>query len=264
MKNQKQALWGALVALWQNPRRRTALFVWVQYSLPLVAAAVLLLMGAFYNVLAMQLGRPVQVSVLRLLFNTLKSARTYLLGDVVSDGVRNFYLFLVVGAVLLMLFFLISLAVSIFAVCTLWRVRVAVAAGDKEAAKQAKILFCAFVPNRVLLFVLQAAVLPLALFPELFSLVCSRFLAVSGAQSFYVRLNPVLLAVGGILVCLLVLSIVLRRRAGKVGLDLFFIYGDSDADDRHTAGDGESQDDANGGDEDCDNDAAPHTFITSE
>ena len=230
MTARKQSLGQRFVTLWRDPHARTSLLVWVQYSLPLVTAAVLLLLGAFYNVSAMQLGRPVRISVLRLLLNTLKSARMYLLGDTVSDGVRNFYLLLVVGAVLLMLFFLLSVAVSIFALCTLRRMRAAVAEGDSDGVKQAKILFCAFVPNRVLLFTLHAAVLPLALFPELFSLICSRFLTVSGGQSFYVRLNPVLLVVGILLIGLLVLTVLLRHCAGDVGLDPFLTKEEDDED----------------------------------
>ena len=241
MMDEKRSPLQALRACWQDKRRRTVLLIYLRYALPLAAAFLLLVLGCFYNVSAMQLGRPVKVSALRLLFNTLKSARTYLLGDTVSEGVRNFYVMLIVGVVLLLVFFLIGVAVSVFALYTLQRVRAAVATGDGEEQKQRKILFCAFVPNRVLLCVLQVAIVSLALFPELFSFVCSRFLAVSGTQSLYVRFNPVLMVVGVLLIAMLVLAIALRKSEGVVLLDLF----DMDGEQNDTVGedDGEDGDD---------------------
>ena len=255
MINEKASLWQRAKSLWQTPQRRVTLLVFLRYALPLISAPLLLLLGVFYNVSALQQGRAVSVSVLRLMFNTFKNGRRYLLSSVTNEGARTLYTFLIVGAVLLLLFFAISLAVSIFAFYTLWRVRAAELANDATEAKRAKILFCAFVPNRVLLAVLNAAVLALALYPELMSFICTRFLAYSGGDVLYVRFNPVLLAVSIPVIAAIVLAFWLSRREGEVGLDLFAFASD---------GETENTDEACEDDEEDENDGAENGEVADD
>ena len=248
MMEDKSSLWQRVVALWQTPHRRITFLVFLRYLLPLISAPLLLLLGMFYNVSALQRGRAVSVSVLRLMFNTFKNGRRYLLSSVVSEGARTLYTFLMVGAVLLFLFFAVSLAVSVFAFYTLRRVRAAELAGDKEEAKHAKILFCAFVPNRVLLAALNTAVLALALYPEFMSLICTRFLAYSGGDVLYIRFNPVLLVVSLPVIAAIALAVWLRHHEDEVGLDIFTYDSDSDAENSN----GTNEDNASGEEESMD------------
>lgn len=195
----------------------------VRYLLPLFSALLMLLMGIFYNVYAVQGGRAAQLSVLRLCFNTLKSARAYMMGSNVVAGVRNFYLVLIIGAVCFMLLFLVSVVLSCFAVYSLYRVWRARAGGNFVEEKNAKVLFRAILPNRVVMGISNALLLPLALFPEFFAFVCGRFLTVSGGTAVFVRFNVTSAVALALFLLTVVLAFYLRRLERVVGLDLFFI-----------------------------------------
>lgn len=205
----------------EKRERRWRVLVWTRYLLPLVTALALLISGSFYHVLALQSGKSIRVSVLRLCFNTLKSARAYLLSTNSVPGVRNFYLFLLVGAALMMLFFVIAVLFSIFALCMLYRAARANAVGDSEGEKRAKILIRAFLPNRVMMALVNALLVPLAFYPELFSLMCGQSLTVSGGITLYVRFNVTALLVSLLTLATLVLALLIRRRERTLGLDLF-------------------------------------------
>ncbi|MBQ9802339.1 MAG: hypothetical protein IJW51_04645 [Clostridia bacterium] len=203
--------------------------VWARYLLPLVTALVLLISGSFYHVFALQSGKSIRVSVLRLCFNTLKSARAYLLSENGVAGVRNFYLFLMIGAILLLLFFVIALLLALFALYALRRATVARAAQDVEEEKHAKILLRAFLPNRVVMALVNALLLPLAFYPEVFSLICGQSLTVSGGITLYVRLNVTALVVSLLTLATFALAFVIRRRERALGLDMFDIEAKEDA-----------------------------------
>ncbi len=202
--------------------------VYLRYLLPLFSAVLLLLLGLFYNVYSLQLGRRVQVSVLQLWFNTLKATRSYLLNGNAVTGTRNFYVFLAIGAVLVAFLFLLSLLFAALMLYVLRRVASAHARGDRKAEKEAKILLYAFLPNRIWAAVTNLLLLPFALFPELFSFICGRFLTVSGGNAIYIRLNVVALVIGILSLCTLVLAIYNKRAERALGLDLFFIDDDGE------------------------------------
>ena len=226
--------------------RVVGVLLWVRYALPLFAALFTLALGAFYNVSAIQGGKALRLSVLRLCFNTLKSARTYLLGSAQVQGVRNFYLFVVVLTVLLILFFLLSVAAAVFLLHTLYRVKVAKAAGDREGEKQAKIFLRAFLPNRAAVWVSMLPILLFALFPEIFSLL-TRSRAMAANTVFYVRLNVVSLVAGVLLLTTATLDVYLRRFERALGADLFAIVPDATEAAQAAEADGEDEED---GDED--------------
>lgn len=217
--------------------------IFMRYLLPLFTAVLLPILGLFYNVYSLQLGRRVQVSVLRLWFNTVKATRAYLLdGDAVAST-RNFYLFLCVGAVLVAVLFLISLLFAAFAAFVLCRTVSARARGDKTAEKEAKILLKAFLPNRVWLVITNVLVLPLSLFPELFSFICSRFLTVSGSNAIYIRCNVTAIVITVLCLASLVLALINRKWERAQALDLFFIEEETE-DKAEDKGDDEAEDDA--------------------
>lgn len=203
--------------------QRLRVLLCVRYLLPLFSALLVLLMGAFYNVYAVQGGRAVQFSVLRLCFNTLKSARAYMMGSEVVAGVRNFYLVLIIGAACFMLFFLVSVALSCFAAYSLYRVWRARACEDRAEEKNAKVLFRAVLPNRALMSISNALLLPFAFFPEFFTFVCGRFLTVSGTTAVFVRFNVTSVVATVLFLFTVVLAVYLQYHERAVGLDLFFI-----------------------------------------
>lgn len=211
--------------------RRVRVLLFARYLLPLISALCVVVVGLFYNVFAVQGGKRVQLCVLRLCFNTLKSARAYMMGAEVVAGVRNFYLVLVIGAVCFIFLFLLSVAHAVFALYMLYRTLRARAVGDSEAEKRAKVLFRAVLSNRVMMWISNALVLPLALFPEFFSFVSGRFLAVSGSNTFYLRFNVTATVTAVFVLLTLVLALYLRRYERAVGLDLFFIEEEEEATD---------------------------------
>ena len=197
--------------------------VLLRYAMPLFIAAVLFILGFFHNVFASQGGHELGVSLLPLWANSIKAARTYLLeGDAVAGG-KAFYGMILFCACTAAMLFLVSLLSSIFTLYVLRRVMRARAENDSKGEREAKILFRAFLPNRAWLFVTNLLVLPLALFPEIFSFVCGRFLAASRGQALYIRFNVTTIAVSLLLLALLVTAVLERRFSSKVGLDLFFV-----------------------------------------
>lgn len=204
--------------------RVLSVLLWVRGALPLLAALLTLTLGAFYNVWSLQNGKPMRLSVLRLCFNTLKSARAYLLGAAQVQGVRNFYLFVVVLTVLLLLFFALSVAAAIFLLYTLYRVKMAKEINDREGEKRAKILLRAFLPGRVAVWAAMLPIMALSLFPEIFSLL-TRGRSITTDTVFYVRLNIVAIVVGVLLLAALALDLYLRRYEAELGADLFVIGG---------------------------------------
>ncbi len=203
--------------------RKTRALVLLRYLSPVFVAAVLLILGFFHNVFASQGGHELGVSLLPLWANSIKAARTYLLeGDAVAGG-KAFYGMILLCACTVAVLFLVSLLSSIFTLYVLWRVMRARAENDSKGEREAKILFRAFLPNRAWLFVTNLLVLPLALFPEIFSFVCGRFLAASRGQAMYIRFNVTAVAVSLLLLALLVAAVLERRFSRDLGLDLFFV-----------------------------------------
>ncbi|MBR2010388.1 MAG: hypothetical protein IKA06_01380 [Clostridia bacterium] len=221
--------------------KRVRVLIYVRYLLPLLSALLMIIMGLFYNVFALQGGKKVQLCVLRLCFNTLKSARAYMMGAEVVAGVRNFYLLLIIGAACFIVLFLLAAFEAGFALYILYRTLRARAVGDSEEEKRAKVLFRAVLPNRIVMWLSNALVLPLALFPEFFSFVCGRFLTVSGSSIFYVRFNVTATVTGVLVLVTLALALYLRRYERALGLDLFFI--DEAEDDTQGTGEPEGEDD---------------------
>ena len=202
--------------------------LWLRYALPLFSALLLLLLGAFYNVFATELGRPMRLSVWRLLFNTLKNARAYLMSAAPLPGVRSFYILLIVLGVGALLLFLISVVLSAFVLYTAYRVRQARQSGIFDEEKRAKILLRAILPNRIVMAFSNLLVLPLAFFPEIFSLVNGRYSAMSGSI-FRVRCNVTALVLLIVLLATVVLAVLLRPYEKALDADLYDIKDEGEA-----------------------------------
>ncbi len=209
-------------ALPEGGVRRLQVLLCLRYALPLFCALLLLCLGPFYNVLATAAGKPMRLSVLRLSFHTLKNARVYLMGAEPVAAVRNFYILIVLLTLFLILLFLLSVAFALFAMYTLYRTKGARARGDLQEERRAKILLRAVIPNRTVLAISNVLVLPLALFPEIFSFVSGRF-SVATANVFYVRCNVTAIVVAVFVLVTLALAVYLRRYERALGADLYAI-----------------------------------------
>ena len=195
--------------------------LWLRYALPLFSALLFVVLGSFYNVFAMEAGRPMRLSALRLFFYTLKNARLYLMSASPAPAVRSFYISLIILSVGVLLLFLISVFLSVFVLYTAYRVRRAHQCGMLDEEKRAKILLRAVLPNRMMMVVSNLLVLPLAFFPEIFSLM-SGFSSVSGSV-FYVQCNVTALVLSVISAAIVVLSLTLRPREKALDADLYDI-----------------------------------------
>lgn len=206
-----------------RPLGRREWLILLRYALPGFVALTVLVFSLFHNVYASQGGREIGVSILPLWFSTLKAARTYLLGGDVVAGGRAFYTVLALCAVIAALFFVISMAACVFSLYSLRRVMRARAAADEKGEREAKILFRAFLPGRGWLVLTNLLSLPLAIFPEIFSFVCGRFLTASKGQALYIRFNTTAAVALVLLLAVLLLAVYERRHARDAGLDLFYI-----------------------------------------
>lgn len=206
--------------------RRRYLLIGLRYLAPVLAAVLLPLLGGFYNVAAVQMGQELRLSLLRLSFTTLKNARLALLaGEALAAGVKSFYVLLAVCAVLALLLYLGALFFAGFALRIVWRAYRARRHDDGEAVREAGIWMTAFLRSRGFLLFTNLMILPLAFFPELFSFLCGRLLGVGLTDAYFVRFNPVALAVSLLLLLALVLSVYTRRFEAALGLDLFSVGG---------------------------------------
>jgi len=179
-----------------------------------------LVSGFLYTVRAASLGRSVWISVFRLCGNTLKSARAYLT-DAPKAGEKSFYISLTVVAVLAILSFL---AATLFAVYAAWLyVRALRASRGSEEERRTRILFRAVFPHRALLFLSHCPLVLTALYPELFSMVCTRYLRYSGGTAIDISYNITLIGLLALLTLTLVLAVGVRSYEREEGVDLFCI-----------------------------------------
>lgn len=190
-----------------------------RYLLPPLSGLVALVMSFFYTVRAAQSGVAIWVSHARLCFNSLKSARAYLIGDVVEAGERNFYVMLAIGAGVTILVFLIAMVLSCFAA---YQALMALREGESEEGKRHRILLKVLFPNRVCYFLTSCLYLVPALFPEYFSAVCGRFLQISGSSTaLFVEYNVLLIVQLVLLAVTLVLSVFIRRHEERLSMNVF-------------------------------------------
>ncbi len=180
-------------------KRLCRALIFARYILPLLSALAVLILGFTFSVKAKR-GGDLLISNFRLMLETFKNARE---GTVLRGvGVRNLYLLLIVGAVIFLILYLISVAYAVFA---LWQL--AFVARHREstpaACRQRKILFVTYMPSRTIFLLSNFALLPLAAFPNYFSFIFRWLMPLLVGTE--ILLNPALL----VALCLLVLTAVL-------------------------------------------------------
>ncbi len=175
--------------------------------LPVLMGPLLLIVSLFYNIQALQGGVRFRLSGVRLLFNTLQTARRALLAGVSGSGERTYYILLVTGAVVAIFAFVLALFLACWGAVYAWRYwRAATLPEKRHAALRFRLLF----PGRIAGFLWGGLYLIPAAFPAYFSAVSTRFLELGGgAIKLYITLD-VPLIVACVLVLLLAASAIVE------------------------------------------------------
>lgn len=211
----RKSVFQAVRAWLADGENRTHAFCTLRYLFPLLWAALLGLLGFFYNIRAGLAGR---LSLWQLLFNTVKQGRQALLTESAVGAARGYYILLLTGAAVAILATLAALILSVIAAYTYF-----VATGkrrNREECRAAKILFRALFRGRVSLLLSNILLLVPALFPLYFCAVSNRH---PGGGFITLGFDPVL-TVSLVLACLLcALCLYLAKHEQGKYFDMFYI-----------------------------------------
>lgn len=197
------------------------ILIWARYMLPLLTALSLLVIGFFYNVRVSSFGKRYEISLARLLGNTITGTHNYLGGEL-KEATTTFYAILSVGAIVSILCYLIALFLTGLAAYTAYR---AFRAGhESKESNRHKLIFKIAFPNRVCLFLSGALLLIPAAYPYFLSFVGSRALIIGGESVVFVLRNRPLIAVAILTAVTLVLAIIIPRLERRKKLNMFLLY----------------------------------------
>ena len=196
------------------------LAIFARYLLPAVFGIFLLGFSFADGVRFYMNGRPMKMSLFAFYKNTLISAHTYLAGT--TDTQANwFYGLMAGGAILFALLYLLALGFSLLAAYTacraFWQGR------SEDEINRMKVIFKIAFPNRGFLFAANCLYLVPALFPEYFSAVGRRFLALSGRETVYVDVNGYLIATLITVALTLALSLLIKRWEYQKSMNMFVV-----------------------------------------
>lgn len=201
--------------------RRRQLFValvWARYLLPLATAIAVLILGCFKTV-RFAFHKP--ISLFRLMWNTLISARAYRAGE--TTAARDWFYGMLAGVTIVDIL-LSLLAIFLVALAAVAACRAFVAGHKSEQSNRAKLAFKIAFPNRFCLYLSDLLLLVPALYPHLFSLISTRFLRIGNESAVYVVSNPALIVVGVSLVVTLALSIAIPRLERRLHMNMFLLH----------------------------------------
>ena len=203
-------------------RNLPRLLVYLRYLLPLFTGILLFVMGCCYSVAAAQGGVAYDISPVRLYFNTLSGARSYLASGE-NDIARNtLYGVLTAGAIVGMLVYLIALFLNALAAVT--AVRAFRAGHESEQSNRMKMIFKVAFPNRVCLFIANALWLIPALFPLFFSKMGIRYLQVGLANTVFITCDLPLIVAGILTLLILTLAIFISRFERSKKMNMFLLW----------------------------------------
>ena len=204
---------------------RTELLWLLRYLLPLLLVLVLTVLGFFYNIPAVQGGKRFRISLWRLAYNTVVAGRSYFQGASQTAGQSDFYGFLLWGVVLIFLLYAAAVVLAVFAAFVAWRTQRGTA---PKGAREDKLLFKAIFRNPVVLFLSELLLLLPTLYPSYFSLICKKYLMVSGGAALYITCNVPLIVMSVLFATLAGLQIYLFKTANRVKMNLFYIEDEQD------------------------------------
>ena len=204
---------------------RAELFWLLRYLLPLFLVLVLIVLGFFYNIPAVQGGRRIRISLWRLSYNTVVAGRSYFQGASQTAGQSDFYGFLLWGLVLFFLLYVAAIVLAVLAAFIAWRTQRGTA---PKGAREDKILFKAIFRNPVVLLLSELLLLLPTLYPSYFSLICKKYLMVSGGAALYITCNVPLIVMSVLFAALVGLQIYLSKIANHTKMNLFYIEDEQD------------------------------------
>ncbi len=196
------------------------LAIFARYLLPAVFGIFLFGFSFADGVRFYMNGRPMKMSLFAFYKNTLTSAHTYLAGT--TDTQANwFYGLMAGGAILFALLYLLALGFSLLAAYTacraLWQGR------SEDEINRMKVIFKIAFANRKMLFAANCLYLVPVLFPEYFSAVGRRFLAISGRETVYVDVNGYLIATLIMVALTLALALLIKRWEYQKSMNMFVV-----------------------------------------
>ncbi len=215
-REKRRAFWGRVRAICP------VVLVWVRYLLPVATALALVVMGFFKTV---RFAYRAPLSLWRLIWNTIVSARDYLGGEM-QEAKSWFYGILSITAMLELLLALVALFLVGFAAYT--AIRSFVAGYKSEESNRLKVAFKVAFPNRVCLYLANLLLVLPALYPHIFSLVSTKFLLIGGEEVVYVIANPLLFVMGACALATLVLAIAIRGFERRLHMNMFVLYREED------------------------------------
>ena len=207
--------------LWETVKKklpRVAIFA--RYLLPAVFGVVLLITAFFDGVYFYMNGKLMKTSLVSFYKNTLTSAHGYLAGT--TDSQTNlFYGLMAGGALVFALIYLLALGLSALAAVT--ACRAFLSEQDGERCNRAKVIFKIAFPNRVLLYLSGVLYFVPSLYPQYFSAVGKRFLAIGGRETVFVDRNGYLIATLIYAAVLAVLSLAISKWERREKMNMFLV-----------------------------------------
>lgn len=192
--------------------------VWVRYMLPLATALAVLVMGCFKT---MRFAFHKPISLFRLMWNTLMSARAYRTGE--TQAATDWFYGVLAGVtildVLLTLLALFLVGLAAVAAC-----RAFLAGHESERSNRAKLVFKIAFPNRLCLYLSNLLLLVPVAYPHVFSFISTRFLRIGNENAVYVVSNPAIIVVGASLVLTLALTLLILRPERRLQMNMFLLH----------------------------------------
>ena len=152
--------------------------IYARYILPPVLLIFLLLLAFIPSYRYVDSGEAREpISLIALLFNSFEQGRNILFATPnATVGQTAFAKVLLSVAIASLLLYVVALAVAIWSTLTALKLFMS---DDEEDAERTRTLFITFVPNRIVLTVLEALAIPITLFPYAMPLIYSYTLAYS-------------------------------------------------------------------------------------
>lgn len=202
--------------------------IWARYLLPVATALALIVMGFFKTV---RFAYRAPISLWRLVWNTLVSARDYLGGE--RQASKSWFYGILTGITLAELLLALA-AMFLVGLAAYTAIRAFVSGYRSERSNRAKLIFKIAFPNRFCLYLSNLLLLLPAAHPHIFSYVSTKFLLMGGGEVVYVISNPMIIVIGACTLATLVLAIVTYRHERLLHKNMFVLYRDeqteSDAD----------------------------------
>ena len=192
--------------------------VWTRYLLPFATALAVIVMGCF-KMVRFAFHKP--MSLFRLMWNTLVSARAYRAGE--TNAATDWFYGVLAGVTIvdilltLLALFFVVLAAAV-ACRAFWM------GHESKESNRAKLLFKIVFPNRACLYLSNLLLLAPVLYPHLFSFVSTRFLRIGNESAVYVISNPALIVVGASLLLTLAIAIAIPRFERRLQMNLFLLH----------------------------------------